>query len=66
MTASSTFVENAGNFGSYDFPRFKDEVDEEVAKMAQQAVGEWKRIEKTMGENLFTGEKHRPWMVSCP
>ena len=29
--------------------------------MTQQAVSEWKRIEKALGENLFTDEKYRPF-----
>jgi hypothetical protein len=46
-------------FWKLRFSEVKDEVDEEVAKMAQQAAGEMKRIEKLARKrclNLFTVE----------
>jgi Protein of unknown function (DUF3632) len=43
------------------FSKITDEVDEGVAKMAQQAVGEMERIEKVLGKralDLDTGEMY--------
>jgi Protein of unknown function (DUF3632) len=48
-------------FWKSQFSRVTDEVDEEVAQMAQQAAGEMERVEKVMRKramDLSTGETH--------
>jgi hypothetical protein len=49
-------------FWKSQFSRVADEVDEEVAKMARQAVGEMERVEKVMRKrdmDLFTDELYQ-------
>ena len=48
------------------FSKVTDEVDEEVAKMAQQAVGEMERAEKVSAMDLSTGERDDDRMIFLP